>query len=116
MSARRTTRVSRADLDKLEDRTDWERVRNLTDAEIAAAAATDPDTVHPDDPWWREQLQQGGVVVSPNFRKRRVSLLLDEDVIAWFRRLGPGYQHSINHVLRRHMQDQQRRKHDTAAE
>jgi uncharacterized protein (DUF4415 family) len=116
MSARRTTRVSRADLDKLEDRTDWERVRNLTDAEIAAAAATDPDTVHPDDPWWREHLQQGGVVVPPNLRRRRVSLLLDEDVIAWFRRLGPGYQHSINHVLRRHMQDQQRRNHDTAAE
>jgi uncharacterized protein (DUF4415 family) len=116
MSARRTTRVSRADLDKLEDLTDWERVRNMTDEEIAAAAATDPATVHPDDPWWREQLQEGGVVVPPDLRKRRVSLLLDEDVIAWFRRLGRGYQHSINHVLRRHMQDEQRRKHDTAAE
>jgi uncharacterized protein (DUF4415 family) len=116
MSARRTTRVSRADLDKLEDLTDWARVRDMTDEEIAAAAATDPGTVPPDDPWWQEQLQEGGVVVPPDVRKGRVSLLLDEDVIAWFRRLGRGYHHSINHVLRRHVQDQQRRKHDTAAE
>jgi uncharacterized protein (DUF4415 family) len=116
MSARRITRVSQADLDELEDLTDWERVRNMTDEEIAAAAASDPDTVHPDDPWWREQLARGGVVVSPGVRQKRVSLQLDEDVIAWFRRLGRGYQHSINHVLRRHMQDEERRKHDTAAE
>jgi uncharacterized protein (DUF4415 family) len=116
MSARRTTRVSRADLDKHEDLTDWPRVHNMTDEEIAAAAATDPDTVHPDDPRWREQLEEGGVLVPPDLRKKRVSVVLDEDVIAWFRRLGRGYQHSINHVLRRHMQDQLRRKHDTAAE
>lgn len=116
MSARRTTRVSRADLDKLDDLTDGARVHDMTDEEIAMAAATDPDTISPDDPWWREQLQDGGVVVPPDLRKRRVSVVLDEDVIAWFRRLGRGYQHSINHVLRRHMQDQQRRKHDTAAE
>jgi uncharacterized protein (DUF4415 family) len=116
MSARRITRVSRADLDKLEDLTDWARVHDLTDEEVATAAATDPDTISPDDPWWREQLQEGGVVMPPELRKRRVSLLLDEDVIAWFRRLGRGYQHSVNHVLRRHMQDQERRKHDTAAE
>jgi uncharacterized protein (DUF4415 family) len=110
MSARRITRLPRADLDKLEDLTDWARVHDMADEEIAVAAATDPDTVHPDDPSWREQLREGGVVVPPNLRKRRVSLSLDEDVIAWFRHLGPGYQHSINHVLRRHMQDQERRK------
>jgi len=116
MSARRTTYVSRADLDKLEDLTDWERVHAMTDKEIAAAAATDPDTISPDDPWWREQLREGGVTVSASPRKKRVSLLLDEDVIAWFRLGGRGYQHTINDVLRRHMQDRQRRKHDTAAE
>ena len=55
-------------------------------------------------------------MVPPDLQKRRVSLLLDEDVVAWFRKLGRGYQHSINHVLRRHMQDQQRRDHDAAAE
>jgi hypothetical protein len=49
MSARRITRVPRADLDKLEDLTDWARVHDMTDGEIAVAAATDPDTVHPDD-------------------------------------------------------------------
>jgi hypothetical protein len=60
----------------------------MTDEDIAATAATDPDTIHPDDPRWRERLQEGGVTVPPNLRKRWISLLLDEDLIAWFRRLG----------------------------
>jgi uncharacterized protein (DUF4415 family) len=96
--------------------TDWERVDKLTDEEIAAAAADDPDTVHPDDPWWQEQLTSGGVVVPPGVRRKRVSLSLDEDVIAWFRARGRGYQGLINHALRRHMQEEERREHGNAAE
>jgi len=108
MSAKRITRVSLQDLDKLEDLTDWERVRNMTDEEIAEAAASDPDTVHPDDPWWRRQLERGGVMVPPGVRKKRVTLHLDEDVLAWFRDGGRGWQHSVNHALRRYMQEVER--------
>ena len=35
--------------------------------------------------------------------KRPISLRLDEDVLAWFRRLGPRYQTRINAVLRAYM-------------
>jgi uncharacterized protein (DUF4415 family) len=112
MSGKRITKVSWEDLDKLEDLTDWERVRSMTDEEIAAAAADDPDTVHPDDPWWREQMARGGVLVPPGLKKKRVTLQLDEDVVAWFRRQGRGWQHGVNHVLRRHMQDEERRQRD----
>lgn len=108
MSGKRITRVSLEDLDKMESLTDWERVRNMTDEEIAEAAASDPDTVHPDDPWWREQLKRDGVVVPPGVRKKRVTLQLDEDVLTWFRRRGHGWQHSVNHALRRYMQDVER--------
>jgi uncharacterized protein (DUF4415 family) len=41
-----------------------------------------------------------------------VTLPLDEDVVAWFRRRGRGWQHGVNHVLRRHMQDEERRQGD----
>lgn len=116
MSARRTTRVSRQDLDQLGDLTDWKRVDRLTDEEITAAAATDPDTVHPDDPWWQEQLARSGVVVPPGVRRRRVALWLDNDVIAWFRARDRVYHGLINHALRRYMQDERRREPDTAAE
>lgn len=37
--------------------------------------------------------------------KTRVTLRLDEDVAAWFRRLGPGYQGRINRVLRLFMEN-----------
>lgn len=110
MSAKRITRVSRQDLDKLEDLTDWERVRNMSDEEIAKAAASDPDTVHPDDPWWRRQLEKGGVMVPPGVRKKRVVLHLDEDVLAWFRKRGRSWHHSVNHALRRYMQDVERER------
>ncbi len=32
--------------------------------------------------------------------KRPISLRVDEDVLEWFRRLGPGYQTRMNAVLR----------------
>jgi uncharacterized protein (DUF4415 family) len=110
MSAKRITRVTLDEARRMESLTDWERVDKLTDEEIAAAAADDPDTVHPDDPWWREQMARGGVLVPPGLKKKRVTLPLDEDVVAWFRRQGRGWQHGVNHVLRRHMQDEERRR------
>lgn len=123
MSAKRITRVSLEDLDKMESLTDWERVDRLTDEEIAEAAANDPDTVHPDDPWWRRQLERGGVVVPPGVRKKRVTVPIDEDVLEWLRKGGRGWQHTVNHAVRRYMQDVERdrkefeeNKKDSAAE
>ena len=87
----------------MESLTDWERVDRLTDDEIAAAAADDPDTYLPDENWWKK-----AVHVPPDVRKTRVTLHLDEDVLAWFRRRGSGWQHSVNHALRRYMQDVER--------
>jgi uncharacterized protein (DUF4415 family) len=41
--------------------------------------------------------------------KRAVSIRLDEDVLAWFRRSGPRYQTRINAVLRMYVK--RMRKH-----
>ena len=39
-----------------------------------------------------------GDAIEPH--KTRVNLGLDTDMVRWFRKLGPGYQARINHILR----------------
>jgi uncharacterized protein (DUF4415 family) len=43
----------------------------------------------------------------PRFRpaKKKISLYLDADVVAWFKKDGPGYQTRINRVLWQKMKD-----------
>jgi uncharacterized protein (DUF4415 family) len=41
-------------------------------------------------------------------RKQPVTLRLDADVLAWFKKQGRGYQTRINHVLRTVMREQMR--------
>ena len=46
-------------------------------------------------------VRKGGVLVP---RKKVVSLRIDEDVIAWFRAQGAGYQTQMNALLRAYME------------
>jgi len=60
------------------------------------------------DRWreWRErQLELTRWLRLP---KKRVTLNLDADVLAWFRGMGRGYQWEINKALRRVMEREQR--------
>jgi uncharacterized protein (DUF4415 family) len=93
-------------LRQLADMTDEEA------AEITAGALSDPDN----PPWPDDKLSRmrPAVEVMPEvveaFRRRRgpqkaptkesISLRLDRDVIAHFRKRGPGWQRSINDTLR----------------
>ncbi len=87
-----------------EDRTDWERVRNMSDEEVEANAADDPHAILSGDDW--NHLK---VVAPPG--KRLFSIRLDNDVLDWFRQQGRGYQTRINAVLRAYME--QRRSQGT---
>ena len=78
------------------------------DAPISASGI-DPDDVKPelDESWFEEadafvgeRLVRRGRPKSAN-PKHAVSLRLDPDVIAWFKRGGPGWQTRINEELRR---------------
>jgi uncharacterized protein (DUF4415 family) len=42
--------------------------------------------------------------------KQLVSLRLDADVLRWFKRTGVGYQSRIGDILRRHVQNAERKK------
>jgi uncharacterized protein (DUF4415 family) len=81
-------------------KTDWARVRALTDADIAKAVAEDPDAAPLlDDAWFKT----ARIVMPP--KKRDVHIKLDDVVVDWFKRSakkngGRGYQTQINAVLR----------------
>ena len=87
-----------------ESRTDWAKVDAMTEAELEASIAADPDDVHQTPDW-----SQAILGLPP--RKEHINIRIDADVLAWFRRTGRGYQTRMNNVLRafvasrRHMRE-----------
>jgi uncharacterized protein (DUF4415 family) len=88
-------RIVKYDPRKHKDRTDWVRVRALTDRDIEEAIASDPEAAPILDEAWFKQAR----VIEPE-PKVPVSIRLDRDVLEWFKRQGPRYQSRINAVLR----------------
>lgn len=82
---------------ELKSETDWARVDALTDADIEAAMRADPDWQHDLDLDWENAV----LVVPPS--KTPISIRLDDDVLAFFKEGGAGYQKRINAVLRSYM-------------
>jgi len=74
-------------------RTDWARVDAMTEQEVEANAASDPD-----NPPWTEHMIAQARMVDPG--KQALSIRLDRDIIDFFKHEGPGYQSRINAVLR----------------
>jgi uncharacterized protein (DUF4415 family) len=70
-------------------RTGWTKLQKMTDRDIDYS-----DIPAADSAFW----QEAQVVMPP--AKTHLSLRLDEDILAWFKRQGAGYQTRINAVLR----------------
>jgi uncharacterized protein (DUF4415 family) len=83
-------------------RTNWAKLRRLTDEEIEASIANDPDWAEFKDIDWSEAV----LVVPP--KKKAISIRVDEDVLDHFKREGAGYQRRMNAVLRSYVE--QKRK------
>ena len=79
---------------KYKGKTDWVRLRAMTEKEIERNARQDPDSLLLEDC----DLSTLKVFVPPP--KQLVSLRIDSDVLAWFRKKGKGYQTRINAILR----------------
>jgi len=88
-------------------KTDWKRVREMSDEDIAAQIAGDPD-VAPElnDDWFAR-----AEVKAPRETKVAISLRVDPDVLGWFKATGGQYQSHMNQVLRAYMEHQ---RHKTA--
>lgn len=82
-----------------EARTDWSRAVAMTDQELRASIADDPEVKPTDDAFWKDAR-----MVIP-CRKETITIRLDSDLLAWFRRQR-GYQTRINAILRAYMSAQ----------
>jgi len=96
--SRRSPSRGRANLVELE---------NMSEAEIARTSPAELADL-PDDFW------SDAVVVEP-VAKRAISLRVDEDVLAWFKSVGPRYQSRMNAVLRSYMAHMRKRRRGRGA-
>ncbi|WP_311979826.1 BrnA antitoxin family protein [Bradyrhizobium diazoefficiens] len=90
--------------DRRKGNTDWARVDAMTDEELEASIASDPDWAEFKDVDWSD-----AVLVMPP-KKKAISIRLDEDVLDFFKREGEGYQRRMNAVLRSYMQQKSKPK------
>ena len=90
MSAKNSKRPSRA------SRTDWKRLDGLKDTDID----------YSDIPMQRREFFEEAVLWPGP--KRQITLRLDPDVLAFFRKQGRRYQTRINAVLRKYVELQKR--------
>ena len=91
-------------LERRKSETDWARLDALTDEEIEASIANDPDWQEFKDLDWSEAV----LVIPP--KKRAISIRLDEDVLDYFKKDGAGYQRRMNAVLRSFMQQKRKKR------
>src|SRR5262245_25159797 len=103
VSAKRTKPVSRVAERPTRGRADLARLRVMTDAEIARTSPPELADL-PKDFWEDAEL----TLPTP---KQAISLRVDEDVLEWFRSLGPRYQTRMNAVLRSYMTEVTKRGH-----
>ena len=98
--------VKRSASDRRKGKTDWERVKAMTEEEIEEAARSDPDAQPTDTEFWKD-----AELVLPD-AKERITVRFDKDVLAWFKNQGKGYQTRMNAVLRAYMEAKSRPPED----
>jgi uncharacterized protein (DUF4415 family) len=84
------------------DETDYKRL----------AAMTDEDIDFSDNPEVPPEMFAQGIIrrgLKPVRRKDQLTLRVDSDVVAWYRKQGSGYQTKINALLRAYMEAHQRK-------
>ena len=90
-------RVKRIGKTSAKQRTDWKRLRSLSDRQIRRGIESDPDEAQPTDAeFWKKARV---VVPAP---KQTITIRLDADLLEWLRKR-KGYQTRINAVLRTYM-------------
>jgi len=88
-----------------ENKSDWEQAAAMTEEEIAAAIASDPDEAGMVIDWSTTSAE----LPQPT---KLLNMRIDADVLQFFRQEGKGYQTKINAVLRSYVEQQ--RRHEMA--
>jgi uncharacterized protein (DUF4415 family) len=89
--------IRRSPGDRTKGKTNWPRVRRLTEQQINARATSDPDAQPTDDEFWKDAR-----LVMPE-PKVPITIRLDREVLDWFKRAGSRYQTRMNAVLKAYM-------------
>jgi uncharacterized protein (DUF4415 family) len=90
-------REKRTGKTSVSERTDWKRLRSLSDRQVRRAIASDPEARPTDAEFWKK-----AHVVIP-LAKQTITIRLDADLLEWLRKQ-KGYQTRINAVLRTYME------------
>jgi uncharacterized protein (DUF4415 family) len=91
-------------LERRRSQTDQTKAETLTDEDIEAAIADDPDWAEFKDIDWSK-----AELVLPA-KKKAISIRVDEDVLNFFKKAGEGYQKRMNAVLRSYVQQKSKPK------
>jgi len=89
-------------------KTDWDRVDRLSDKDIDFS--DNPEAT--DEMFAKAVLRKG---LKPVVRKTQVTLRIDDDVLAWFKKQGKGYQTRINSLLKAYKEANQNESGRTSA-
>lgn len=93
----RIVRYTAEEIDEMlrrgEDRTDWAKIDSLTEEELEASIDREEEG----------EFDWSTVQVGIPGPKQQLTVRFDQDVIAWFKTQGPGYQTRMNAVLRAYM-------------
>lgn len=87
-----------------ESLTDWDAANAMTQEDMLAAVASDPDEIGWDYGWDNYVAFKG----IPFMPKRQVTLRIDDNVVDYFKQQGRGYQTRMNAVLRAYMEAQRK--------
>lgn len=77
-------------------RADFDRMRGMSEADIERTSPPELANLPPD--FW------DSARMVPPVLKEPISIRVDEDVLAWFRKKGPRYQSRMNAVLRSYVE------------
>lgn len=83
------------------DRTDWARIKAMTEEEIERNAREDPDNPPIEPEYWK--------VIEP-LPKVSIHLRVDADVLDWFRANSTRHLTHMNSVLRQYMTNKERER------
>ena len=91
-----------------ENGTDWEKLRNMSDEDLHAAAVADPDAQPTSASFW-----ENAKLVLPE-TKEAITIRLDSEMLNWFKGEGKGYQTRINAVLCAYMRAKSGHTHQSS--
>ena len=87
-----------------QDKSMWDNVKAMPDSQTEANAIADPDNMPTDAAFWADVDMQ-----RPDTCKIPIHIRVTPDVLAFFKKNGPGYQSRINRVLEQYVNRQQQR-------